>query len=305
MKKLSVIYLNLAKDSAFVVEGLNRDDVEIITLELRKKIIFKILYHLCLFFHFYKFAARFHFLNGTYSKLIGIENDLLFFDCCRINEYIVITKLIRTGKKHLFLWNPLALNKLTPENIKKHLVKLKNNKVNIYTFDPADSVTYQLTLVKNVNRKYMPEIKPQIKQDFYFLGLPKNREPLLNEIKFKLNEKGYKTNFIIVNSKDDYISFEDNIVNSLQSLCIVDIISDMYQQSGLTLRPLDALFLQKKIITNCQSIVNYDFYHPNNIYIISDSLDGIDEFMNKPYFCIPENIVNQYEINYWIEQFIG
>lgn len=77
-------------------------------------------------------------------------------------------------------------------------------------------------------------------------------------------------------------------------------------QTGLTLRPFDALFLKKKLLTNNANIINTDFYEENNIYIFNENnMNGILKFMTKPYKEIPDKIVNQYEINQWlIDNFI-
>ena len=67
----------------------------------------------------------------------------------------------------------------------------------------------------------------------------------------------------------------------------------------------DALFLRKKLITNCSAIEKMDFYHPSNIYIIRDSnLEGLEEFMRMPYEDIDAEIVNQYEVNHCLRDFL-
>ena len=56
-------------------------------------------------------------------------------------------------------------------------------------------------------------------------------------------------------------------------------------QQGLTLRPLEALKYRRKLVTNYRPIVNENFYHPNNVFLIDDNLnlDGIEEFMSRPF----------------------
>ncbi len=304
MTVLTVLYSPLNQASAFVVKGLIRNDVDVIPLSLRNNVCFKLLYHICLKTHLYKLGGKFHFSPETYVKLQNIRNDVLFFDCQRINEYMVLISITKQNKKHLFFWNPLALSKKKPNKILFCLNKIKSKGVKIYTFDPSDSLLYHIKLIKNVNRMILFNDSLQEKYDFYFLGLPKKREVILNFLERKLTEKGYIVNFVLVKSKSEYISLEENLKNSSQSACIVDIVSEKYNQTGLTLRPFDALFLKKKLLTNCKSIKNYDFYHPDNILIIDKDLKGLDDFMKRSYHEIDENIVYQYEINHWIEQFI-
>ena len=67
-----------------------------------------------------------------------------------------------------------------------------------------------------------------------------------------------------------------------QSNCILDYNQE--GQVGLTLRPMEALFLEKKLITNNKDIKNYDFYNPSNIFILGENnIEDIKEFINKPY----------------------
>lgn len=74
----------------------------------------------------------------------------------------------------------------------------------------------------------------------------------------------------------------------------------------MTLRPLEALFLGKKLLTNYSAIKDMDFYCPKNIYVIDAenlNLDGIDEFMRTPIVLIDEKIVDQYEVNFWLAKY--
>jgi len=145
----------------------------------------------------------------------------------------------------------------------------------------------------------MPNGKYSIKQDFYFVGLPKGRDVLLHKIEKTLTSKGYSTKFLLIKSHKDYISQYDNIVNTYESKCIVEICEE--GQIGLTLRPFDALFTRRKLITTNRQIKFMDFYHPNNIYVIEDEkLSGIEDFMVKSYKAISDDIINKYEINNWI-----
>lgn len=55
---------------------------------------------------------------------------------------------------------------------------------------------------------------------------------------------------------------------SCESKVIIDC--QMKDQVGLTMRTFEALHLNKKLITSNSNIKKYDFYTPNNIYIIED-----------------------------------
>ena len=83
-----------------------------------------------------------------------------------------------------------------------------------------------------------------------------------------------------------------NIVN--QSKCIVDIVS--HTNAGITNRPIEALFLRKKLITNYTRIMNESFYNPDNIFIVGhDDNEKLHDFVNSAYTEIDEEIIKQYD----------
>lgn len=299
MKKLTVLYTPLSKAASFVIEGVRRDDIETVPLCLRNEYLFKLLFRFFLLVRLYKMAAYFHFTSPTYKKLKQIDNKVLFFDCCRLNEYCVVNSLVHSVDKSIFFWNPLdnwSHNKIF---IKVMLQNLRNMGFSLYSFDSDDCASYQLFKLKNVNRRVDMTKNATSMQDFYFLGLPKGREDDLTKLRTNLESRGYTTKFIFIKSKKDYVSLLDNLKNSNRSKCIVDWVAS--NQVGLTLRPFDALFLKVKLLTNCADIINHDFYNPSNIYVATEGLDGIDEFMNTPYVDVPEDVVKQYDINNWLE----
>lgn len=94
------------------------------------------------------------------------------------------------------------------------------------------------------------------------------------------------------------ISYSENINLVKKSKCLVDIKFDYH--NGLSFRFFEALYYKKKLITNNESVKNYDFYHPNNIFITDfENLDGIEEFLEKPYIEIDEKIVEKYGFPNW------
>ena len=87
-----------------------------------------------------------------------------------------------------------------------------------------------------------------------------------------------------------------------ESNCILDY--NEKGQSGLTLRPMEALFLEKKLITNNKDIKNYDFYNPSNIFILGENnIEDIKEFINKPYEKVEQKIIDYYDFEQWLSRF--
>lgn len=78
------------------------------------------------------------------------------------------------------------------------------------------------------------------------------------------------------------------------------------KQSGLTMRTLETLGAKKKLITSNIDIKRYDFYNENNIFIIEDeNLEGINEFINKDYEDINQDIYEKYSLRSWVETIVN
>ena len=100
------------------------------------------------------------------------------------------------------------------------------------------------------------------------------------------------------------LKYDENIKQLQKSKCLIDIRFDYHQ--GLSFRFFEALYYKKKLITNNESVKKYDFYNDNNIFITDfENLDGIEEFLNKPYVEIDQKIVEKYGFSNWSRYIFG
>lgn len=117
------------------------------------------------------------------------------------------------------------------------------------------------------------------------LGVP-NHVPIQNKGRIKFIHDG--------------ISFEENWKNLMQSKAVLDLKLPCH--NGLSLRFFEAMYYKKKIITDNVNVKNYDFYHPDNIFITDyEDFSGLKEFLEKPYYEIDEKIVNKYGVENWLK----
>ncbi|WP_345867264.1 hypothetical protein [Shewanella algae] len=89
----------------------------------------------------------------------------------------------------------------------------------------------------------------------------------------------------------------------LKSDCVIDICHHL--QVGLTMRTIEALGMKKKIVTNNSSVINYDFYNKDNIYVIGKSRCALDDFLRRPYSTVPDYIYKSYDIDNWVIRLIN
>ncbi len=137
---------------------------------------------------------------------------------------------------------------------------------------------------------------------FLFCGREKKRKQTILEIKVYCDTIDSNSLWKIVEQSDDSIPYLDYLSLLINSKCIVDIVVD--GQSGLTLRPLEALFFDKKLITNNKYLRYMSFYDPANIFIY-----GIDtnlkQFMDTPLNPVPESIKKQFLLESFVERILS
>ncbi|OTP86822.1 hypothetical protein B5S41_13200, partial [Gilliamella apicola] len=89
------------------------------------------------------------------------------------------------------------------------------------------------------------------------------------------------------------ISYFDNIEKVKQNDIILEIVQ--IGQTGVTLRAIEAILFNKKLITTNKSIKEYDFYNPGQIFILEDqNYIDIINFLHKNFTPVPLEILYQY-----------
>ena len=259
-----------------------------------------------------------------YSKIINkklkIKNsdfkniDILFvlgFNEFNQNNFDFLNNNFNIKEKYLYLWDDVTRVK------EFSLYKKYFNQ--IYSFDKKDCqdnefiyrpTFYSKRLEKLEKNKIKYEISfvgaYSIKRNFYlkniidknftnkFIYLYMDLKKYLKDYIFNLNYKVKDINFFKI-SKEKY-----NLIMS-QSEIVIDLLQ--FNQTGVTQRTLDALYLNKKIITNNEYIKNYDFYNSNNILIINENTTEkeIRNFKNKKYIEINKEIIEYYSLERWIK----
>ena len=172
----------------------------------------------------------------------------------------------------------------------------------LWSFDKDDCEKYKMQYNPQFymrNRKYQEN---SIEYDAFFVGQDKGRLKILSEMQETLELQGLKCKFCIVGTNCKRLAYDEILDYISKSRMIVDCQCDW--QKGITLRPLEALFYQKKLITNNRSIRNSDYYNPFNIFIWGeDNKEKINNMLSTPYKSVEENIIHNYDLFSWIRRF--
>lgn len=93
--------------------------------------------------------------------------------------------------------------------------------------------------------------------------------------------------------RDQYSAIQD------EAEILIDICHP--RQSGLTMRTIEALGSGKKLITNNQNIRRYDFFYPENVYVVDGALgEDFSDFLRVPYRPPSAEMVARYHIDSWL-----
>ena len=99
------------------------------------------------------------------------------------------------------------------------------------------------------------------------------------------------------------LPYKDNINRLKDSKIILDF--KVKEHNGLSLRFFEALKYEKKIITNNVSVLKYNFYDSQNIFILHhDDIDGLQKFIDLKYKKLPTEIVDQYSFSSWLNKYV-
>lgn len=185
-----------------------------------------------------------------------------------------------------------------------------------FAFD-QDDVKNNVLPTTNFYFDYLCPEKNEILKKVYFIGnYFEDRAPLLEKIIHITANLGYENDVIIrsnLNSKisksshfnfiTEEISYAENLKKVMKSSVLLDIVNSIH--NGLSFRVFEALGFDKKLITNNTNVKKYDFYHPNNIFIIeNNSLEGLEKFLKKEYI-VNDKIKEKYAFSNWIKYILN
>ena len=190
--------------------------------------------------------------------------------------------------------------------------RMRHMGYHLITFDPDDAARYHLQLTEQFYRE--PAIQqqqeatpvagasasaPTIQAEAFFCGENKGRRADLNRLQQRLEACGLTCRFIIVDQPSQYISYEEYLHHLAACRCLIDWVQA--DQAGITRRPIEALFWQKKLITNHKALLKADFYHPDNIFIVGhDETARLPLFLQQPLARIPDEVRQRYDVNHWL-----
>lgn len=149
----------------------------------------------------------------------------------------------------------------------------------------------------------------------FFLGTyTKHRLAQLNDLAVRLKKCGLQPNFHLFSVKKrttaegvtmlyKNLSFKECVLKVQQAEYVVDL--QAYEQGGLSFRTFESIGYDKKLITNNPAVREYDFYNPNNIFVLTnDNVSELNDFTKKPYQPLDKEIKERYSFTQWLTKLL-
>lgn len=154
----------------------------------------------------------------------------------------------------------------------------------VYSFDRKDCEAYGFIYHPTNYSMVSMDDSTNVSWDAFFVGVSKGRAGKIAGIYKRLTAGGAKAEFYVAGIEpgeekqrgihyNQWLSYEQILENIQNSNCIVEVMDGA--QEGVTLRTMEAICYNKKLLTNNQSIKDTPYYKSGNIQVFTDP-DDID-----------------------------
>ena len=310
MRKLNVLLLLGEGDPTF--EKIDSDDIKVTPVNIYaafSRMTIRILRNVPLF--------GIYFSLGKWKKSLN-NYDVIICFATDVNLAVLrwISRHSKEKKRIYYLFGRIGDGVDMREN--EELIKSVNALgYDIWSYDLTDCTKYNFKHNKTFYTKKTKMLveqkgKEELLYDVAFIANNKGRDTIIRNAKNILEEKGLKTYFYVLNMPELEgnkcvsnipIQYGEYLEVVKKSKAVLDIVTD--GNYGLTLRPIEALLMQKKLITNYCDIKYSDFYKQNNILLMNDNYwENIEEFLSEPYEAVDQKIIDSYGEDAWIRRFV-
>ena len=279
--------------------------------------------------HYILLAEKKHHNKFNLKKLKELKKEKNYYD------FVLIIKPEEYSDK--FIKEAKSLGKVTAGYIwdgirfffLKSLYESRNSFDYLYSFDHNDILKYKDLNLSFLSNFYFTE---DDKNDFtekqlelFYVGsnggrLENQRRDLqiLKILKFFPNNTEIKlflekAHFLIETERvkhpqieyiTQYISYHETMMKVKNAKIVLDIRKKHH--IGLSFRFFECMYYEVKLITDNETVKNYDFYRPENILIvdfdkIDEYQDQIKDFISVPYQKLPPEIFEKYSIKNWVK----
>lgn len=309
MKKTLVLFTN--KKNYYYFDRIDYSNLCIKSLYKEKisrfeKIILKIFRKLSLPFTKLFYGDWYNNLE-EYDKIIVLDATFL------IDKNILrnIAYKVPKSERYFYSWNIVN----NEEFYEKQRNEVDKTGFKYYSYDLGNCRKYNMKFNTIMYDKSLCLQNVSCETDAIFLGFVKDRQDKMLSLYKIMSDVELKPRFVVVNSsekdcnmpfeyRDSYVNYYEYLDMINSSKAIIDIAQEC--QDGYSMRVMEAIFFNKKLITTNVAVKNADFYNANNILVIElgkTTKDEITEFFAKEFCPYSVDIREYYSIESWVERF--
>lgn len=267
-----------------------------------------------------KFSLHFDRAYVEQLRSIRPEDCVLYFSIENRKDLQIARKFIDARRQFVWLWNPIRSSRGNALSRLWYLFWLRRSGIQPCTFEPSDARDFGMRLANQVYRHVavpsaVSKDSKGWRSDVYFLGMDKGRLAELRFLKAELERLGLKPNFHVLPDRrrrysdedraclsNDWVSYSDNLRNVWNSRAVLELMQG--GQRGPTIRTMEAVFMNRKLITNNSALRQTVLYHPSRIFVLGqDDMAQISRFINSPLEPVHPSVLRDYDIEHWIRQF--
>lgn len=245
---------------------------------------------------------------GEWKNSLDKYANVILFDMSFTPALAQYIKAHSSAAVYVYLWNPIKNNTKM-----LHYVKKAQRSVQVFSYDKDDCHRYGMSFAPMMYSSDLKLDKSECTYDLAFLGYAKDRLPQLKHYYNLFTAAKLKCNFYVVGDPQqseagfkiskDGLSYQEYLKMVGSSKAILDLVQG--GQSGLSLRVLESVFLDKKLVTGNNRVKEYDFYRPENIYVLqNDNIDGLYEFLHTPTIPLENGIKDRYDFGNWMDNYL-
>lgn len=252
---------------------------------------------------------------GSWYKELQDYSKIIVFDTPVVYDRMLLRNIsikANGARKYCFLWNIVKDIKFI-NNLKNEAILTE---FGLYSYNKLDCDKFELIYNPGiyVKKKYFES--SILEYDSFFLGFLKDKKEKLCYISEIFKLAGMHLRCVIINPPKDSTSlldcefryreipYNEYLTMLSKSRSVLDITQK--GQDGLSLRVMEAIFFDRKLITTNASIKDFGFYNPSNILIFEvgkTTARDIIDFFKKDFIPYSSNIKDFYSLDKWIARF--
>lgn len=192
---------------------------------------------------------------------------------------------------------------------------VKDSGFQFYSYDRGECEKYGLKFNTIMYDRTLTLQTSHEQYDTLFLGYLKDRKEDILSLYDMFTSAGLTPRFVIVSKgerkekfpfeyRDDYVGYYDYLKMVGTSRAILDIAQQ--KQDGYSMRVMEAIFFNKKLVTTNTAVKQSVFYDENNIFIVdlkTTTADELQAFFAKPFRNYSDEVREYYSIEAWVDRF--